>query len=65
MAYDELDDINGGEGGAEGGDPEVKATREELFGLLLTFFREVWIHTSAAVHRYSPTAHPLALSVSL
>lgn len=63
--YDKFNDINGGVGGAKSGDSQVEATSEELFGLFLTLLWEVRIDTSAAVHRYSPTAHaPLSLSLS-
>lgn len=64
--YDKFNDINGGVGGAKSGDSQVEATSEELFGLFLTLLWEVRIDTSAAVHRYSPTAHaPLSLSLRL
>ena len=55
--YDEFNDINGREIRTKGGDPKIKASSKELFGLLLAFEWEIGVNTSATVHRYSPPAH--------
>lgn len=60
-AYDEFNDIYSREGGAKRGDAKIEASSQELFGLFLALLWEVWIHTSAAVNRYGPTAHSLSL----
>lgn len=62
-AYDEFNDVNGRRrGGAKSRNTEIKTTSEELFGLILSLRREVWVNTSATVHRYCPPSHCLSLS---
>lgn len=57
ITYDKFDDVEGGSIGTKGGDANIEAASKELFGLLLTLWWEIKIHTSATMHCYSPTAH--------
>lgn len=61
ITHDKFDDVEGGSIGTKGRDAKIEATSKELFGLLLTLWWEIRIHTSATMHRYSPTAHYYSL----
>lgn len=66
-SYHEFDDIDGGEIGTQSRDSKIETAREELFGFFLALKWEIWVDTSATMHRDSPTSHfPLSrFSLSL